>query len=199
MTDLLMNEMKLPRAAMIGLLVLAASGPTAIAQTPEESKMYEAQHKLALADAKARADALQRQRDARKADPMAWVRTLDPIASGGWQFRAVAPDGTWAAFSTDHQMKRSGKTMIVWLRQEYPEAQHGPNGETFLSNVEKVQYDCSKARARALTLIYYSENNIGGSPQSEEQDPKQAPWESIVPGTQTETIFQWACAQQKAG
>ncbi len=177
------------------LLTLLASWPLG-AQTPEETQAWQAQHKLDLADARAKADALQRQRDARKADPMAWVRSIDPLTSGGWQFRGVANDGTWAAFSTEHQMKRSGNQVTVWLRQEYPESQNSPGGDLYSSNVEKVQYDCKKERARALLIIYYTGNNLSGG-QSEEGDGKQAVWEAIVPGTQTEALYQWACALPK--
>lgn len=91
------------------------------AQTPEQQKVWEAQRAQSLADQKAKSEQLAQQRAARKADPMAWVRTLNPLSAGGWQFRAVAPDGSWAAYSTDHQMKRSGHLVTVWLRQEYPE------------------------------------------------------------------------------
>ncbi len=165
------------------------------AQTPEQQQLWDAQRVQAQAEAKLKADLLARQRAARKADPMAWVRTLDPISAGGWEFRAVAPDGSWAAFSTDHQEKRSGKTITLWLRQEYPEVQHSSGGDLFLSNVEKVQLDCGKDRQRVLLVIYYSENNIAGSQQQEESDPKHAPWEAVVPGTQSDSIFQWACGK----
>src|ERR1700689_5938290 len=98
------------------------------AQTPEQQKMWEAQHAQAQAEEKAKAEKLAAQRAARKADPMGWVRTLDPLTAGGWQFRSVAPDGSWASFSTEHQLKRSGKLVTAWLRQEYPEAQKSNNG-----------------------------------------------------------------------
>jgi hypothetical protein len=155
--------------------------------------MWEAQRVQAQAEAKARAELLLQQREARKADPMAWVRTLNPMTEGGWQFRAVAPDGSWAAFSTDHQMKRSGHLVTVWLRQEYPEPQHASSGDTYFSNVEKIQYDCTNAQGRALLVIYYAENNITGSQQSEATDVKQATWVPIVPGTQGDALYQWAC------
>ena len=142
---------------------------------------------------KAKSEQLAQQRAARKADPMAWVRTLNPLSAGGWQFRAVAPDGSWAAYSTDHQLKRSGHLVTVWLRQEYPEPQRSNGGDVYLSNVEKIQYDCSNERGRALLIIYYAENNIAGSQTSEATDIKQAPWDPIVPGTQSEYIYQWAC------
>ena len=58
--------------------------------------------------AQARAEQLARERAARKANPMAWVRTLDPMASGGWEFRSVATDGSWAIFASTHQLKRYG-------------------------------------------------------------------------------------------
>jgi hypothetical protein len=166
------------------------------AQTPEQEKLWEAQRVQTQAAEKAKAENLAKQRAARKADPMAWVATLDPLSTGGWQFRAVAPDGSWAAFSTVHQMKRSGHLITVWVRQEYPEPQKSNGGDVFLSNVEKVQYDCSNERARALLIIYYVENNIAGSQQSETTDPKQAIWDPIVPGTQSEFIYQWACGGQ---
>ena len=167
---------------------------TGIAQTPEQQQLWDAQRAQKQADDKLKAERLAAQRAARKADPMAWVRTLNPMTDGGWQFRTVAPDGSFASFSTEHQMKRSGRLVTAWLRQEYPEPQRSENGSFYFSNVEKVQYDCANERARALLIIYYSENNITGSEQSEATDPKQAPWIAIVPGTQSETIYQWACA-----
>ena len=50
-----------------------------------------------------------------------------------------------------------------------------------------------KERARALMIIYYSESNIGGTQKTEENDPKIVS-RGIVPGTQGETIYTWACA-----
>jgi len=168
-----------------------------VAQTPDQQKTWDAQRAQATADAKARLEQLERERAARKADPMSWVRTLDPMSSGGWEFRTVADDGSWAAFSTTHQLKRSSKTVTVWLRQEFAEQQRDPNGDAYLSVVQQVEYDCAKVRARPLLVIYYSDNNIKGNSQSEEADPKQAPWDSIVPGTLGESNFQWACNPDK--
>ena len=182
---------------------LAAAGAlhysAVLGQTPEEQKQWEAQRAQMQAEAKAKADLLARQRAARRADPMAWVRTLDPMSEGGWVFKAVASDGSWAMFSTDHQLKRSGHQVTAWLRQEFPEAQQNPAGDMYLSDVEKVQYDCTKSQARVLLIIYYTANNLAGSQQSEETDPKQAPWDPIVPGTQGESAFHWTCSSGSAG
>jgi hypothetical protein len=181
----------------IAAAALAGAGishsPIGCAQTPEQEKMWSAQRAQVQAEEKARAEQLAKQREARKADPMAWVRGLNPMSAGGWQFRAVAADGSWASFSTSHQMKRSGHLVTVWVRQEYPEPQRSSGGDIYLSNVEKIQYDCSNERGRALLIIYYAENNIAGSQQSESIDLKQAIWDPIVPGTQSESIYQWAC------
>jgi hypothetical protein len=171
--------------------------PFSAAQTPEQEKIWEAQRAQSLADQKARAELLAKQREARKADPMAWVRTLDSMAAGGWQFRTVAADGSWAAFSTEHQLKRSGHLVTAWIRQEYPEPQRS-GGDVYLSNVEKIQYDCANERGRVLLVIYYAENNIAGSQQSESTDIKQASWEPIVPGTESEHMYKWACEAAKA-
>ena len=177
--------------------VLHASAVTG--QTPEQTKMWEVQRAQMQADDKFKADRLAREREARRADPMAWVRTLDPMSPGGWVFRAVAPDGSWATFSTEHQLKRSGRLVTAWLRQEYPEPHRTAGGDAFQSDVEKVQYDCAKDRARVMLIIYYAENNLTGSQQSEEADPKQPDWEAIVPGTQSEYIFRWICGASSAG
>lgn len=163
------------------------------AQTPEQAKMWEAERAQTLAEQKAKAEQLAAQRAARKADPMGWVRTLDPMSAGGWTFRAVGAEGTWATFSTEHQLKRSGHIVTVWLRQEFPEPQKNPDGDFYSSDVERLQYDCTKEQARALIVIYYSGNNLAGSQQTEEADIKQLPWEPIVPGTQSELMFRWAC------
>ena len=176
---------------------LAAAGAMnhsiAVAQTPEQEKMWEAQRAQAQAEQKAAAEVLARQRAVRRADPMSWVRTLDPMSPGGWVFRAVGADGSWAMFSTDHQLTRSGHVVTAWLRQEFPEPQRSAAGAVYMSDVQKVQYDCGKAQARVLLVIYYSENNLTGTQQSEEADPKQAPWDPIVPGTQSDYVFHWIC------
>ncbi|HEX4243225.1 MAG TPA: surface-adhesin E family protein [Steroidobacteraceae bacterium] len=189
-----MRGSMLAQVAAVMIVALWARGETVLAQTPEETKAWEAQRDKARAEEKARAEQLARERAARKADPMAWVRTLDPMPSGGWTFRSVAPDGSWAAFSTDHQLKRSGHEVTAWLRQEYPEAQHTGGGDSYFSDVEKIEYDCSRERARVLEVDYYAQNNLAGAQQNEQIDVKQAPWGSIVPGTQSETVFRWACA-----
>jgi hypothetical protein len=173
--------------------------PAALAQTPEQQKLWDAQRAQASADAKARSDQLERDRAARKADPMSWVRTLDPMSSGGWDFRMVASDGSWASFMTTHQLKRSGKTVTLWLRQEFAEPQRDANGDAYLSVVQQVQYDCAKNRVRPLLVIYYSNNDIKGDAQTEEADPKQAPWEAIVPGTLVEANFDSACKPDQPG
>jgi hypothetical protein len=166
-------------------------------QTPAQAEMWEQQRTQALADEQARATQLSREREARRADPMAWVRTLDPMAAGGWEFRAVAADGSWATYSTTHQMKRVGSQVTVWLRQEYAEPQAGGSGK-YLSVVEKIQYDCTRDRARPLLIIYYAGNNIQGSEQSEEADAKTAVWSAIVPGTRDEFNYLWACGAGKS-
>jgi hypothetical protein len=163
------------------------------AQTPEQQKLWDSQRAQAQADEKARIEKQAAQRAARKADPMSWVRSLNPLAAGGWQFRSVAPDGSWASFSTEHQLKRSGRLVTSWLRQEYSEPQRSNNGNIYLSYVEKIQYDCANERARALLIIYYSENNITGSEESDATDVKEAVWVPIVPGTPGENVYQWAC------
>lgn len=191
------NAMRRTTTRQLAAAVLVAAGAThysvVIGQTPEQEKMWEAQRAQAQAQQKTAAELLARQRAARRADPMGWVRTLDPMSSGGWVFRAVGADGSWATFSTDHQLKRSGHVVTAWLRQEFPEPQRSAAGEMYLSDVQKVQYDCGKERARVLLIIYYSDNNLTGTQQSEEADPKQVQWDPIVPGTQSEYVFRWTC------
>jgi hypothetical protein len=186
------SRFRFPLGATLFAICLPVT--TSLAQTPEQQQLWDAQRAQAAAEATAKAERLAQQRAARRADPMAWVRTLNPMAVGGWEFRGVAADGSWASYSTDHQMKRSGHMITLWLRQEYPEAQRDSGGDLYLSNVEKVQLDCGKDRQRLLIVIYYSENNISGSQQQEESDPKNAPWLAVVPGTQSESVFQWACS-----
>ena len=169
------------------------AGPLCIGQTPEQQKTWEVERARAEAEEKARVERLARERAARKAAPMGWVRTLDPMSAGGWEFRAVATDGSWATFSSTHQIKRSGQVVTVWLREEYAEPQTG-GGSPYSSLVEKAQYDCKKEQTRDLLVIYYSGNNIQGSEQTDESDPKDTPWTAIVPGTRDELNFQWACA-----
>jgi len=180
--------------AAVTVVLAFASGPSSVAQTPEQEKAWEADRERASAIEKAKAEQLARERAARKADPMAWVRTLDPMTSGGWEFRSVATDGSWAIFSSTHQLKRSGQIVTVWMRHEYAEAQTGDAGP-YLSAVEKAQYDCKKEQTRSLMVIYYSANNIQGNEQTEEAEGKNTPWNAVVPGTREESNFVWACAQ----
>jgi hypothetical protein len=184
-------------AVMAGVIAtgVLASSP-GVGQTPEQQKTWEADRVRAAAEEKVNAERLARERAARKADPMAWVRTLDPMSTGGWEFRAVANDGAWATYSSTHQMKRSGQVVTVWLRQEYAETQAGSNGP-YLSLVEKAQYDCKKQQTRDLLVIYYTANNIQGNGETDEGDAKNTPWNPIVPGTREESYLLWACAAAK--
>jgi hypothetical protein len=182
-------------AAVIAALLLGSSN--SLGQTPEQQKNWEADRARAALEQKAQAERLARERAARKADPMAWVRTLDPMSSGGWEFRAVSNDGATATFSSTHQMKRSGQVVTVWLRLEYAEPQSGADG-LYLSTVEKTQYDCKKEQTRDLLVIYYALNNIQGGAQTEEADPKANPWNAIVPGTREEVNSIWACGAGKS-
>jgi hypothetical protein len=184
-------------AALVGVawVFLGANG---FGQTPEQAKAWSEDRAREAADAQANSERLARERAARKADPMAWVRTLDPLTSGGWEFRSVASDGAWAVFSSTHQFKRSGQIVTVWMRHEFAETQTGDAG-SYLSAVEKTQYDCKKQQSRNLLVIYYSASNIQGNEQTDESDPKSTPWDAIVPGTRDESSFLWACGQARGG
>jgi hypothetical protein len=184
-------------AALAGLAaILLLSAANTFGQTPEQEKAWAADRERANAVEKAKAEQLARERAARKADPMAWVRTLDPMASGGWEFRSVATDGSWAMYSSTHQLKRAGQVVTVWMRHEYAEPQTSEDGP-YMSAVEKEQYDCKKQQSRSLLVIYYTANNIQGGEQTEEADGKNTPWNAIVPGTREESNFIWACAQTR--
>jgi hypothetical protein len=194
-----MTRKQLAPALIAGMAAIAlAYAADVLAQTPEQQKTWDADRERAAAAEKAKAEQLVRDRAARKADPMAWVHTLDPMTSGGWEFRSVATDGSWAIFSSTHQLKRSGQIVTVWMRHEYAEPQTGDDG-AYLSAVEKQQYDCKKQQSRSLMVVYYAANNIQGSEQTEEADGKNTPWNAIVPGTREESSFLWACAQRDAG
>jgi hypothetical protein len=186
---------------LLAMTALAGTGILAsrdgVCQTPEQQQIWDAQRAQMLVQEKAQAERLAREREARRSDPMAWVRTLNPMSAGGWEFRAVANDGSWATYSTNHQMKRSGKTVTAWLRQEYAESQTGDDGR-YLSVVEKIQYNCVKEQQRPLLIIYYANNNIQGSEQTEEADDKTATWDAIVPGSREELNFLWACGANKS-
>jgi hypothetical protein len=185
------------RYAITALLAIAAlTTDRVIAQTPEQQQLWDAQRVQILAEEKKKNEELMKQREQRKADPMAWVRTLNPMTNGGWEFRAVADDGSWAVYTTTHQMQRSGKKVTIWLRHEYAELQATAD-HRYLSVVEKAQYDCGKQQERPLMVIYYSGNNLLGSEETEQADPKVAEWNPIVPGTRDETNFLWACSLDK--
>jgi len=172
---------------------VALSGGAVRAQTPDQQSAWEAERAHQLAEQRARAERLAQERAARQADVMGWVRTLDPMSSGGWEFRAAAGDASWAAYTTAHQLQRAGSLVTIWLRQEFAEPQTDPHGGAYLSFVQRLEFDCDKDRLRPRLLIYYGENNLRGATQSIDMDPKTTPWGAIVPGTLDETNFQWAC------
>jgi hypothetical protein len=179
-------------AAVLAMAPLAAG--VSVAQTPQQQSAWDAERVRAVAEQKVRAERLAAERAARRADVMGWVHTLDPMSAGGWEFRAAAGDAAWAAFSTEHQLQRSGSAVTAWLRQEFSEPQQDPRVGAYLSVVHKVEFDCHKNRVRPNLAIYYTDNNLRGVMQSVEMDPKQTSWGPIVPGTLDETNFQWACS-----
>jgi len=163
------------------------------AQTPDQQSAWEVERAHQLAEQRARAERLAQQRAARQADVMGWVRTLDPMTSGGWDFRAAAGDASWAAYTTEHQLQRSGNVVTIWLRQEFAEPQTDPKGGNYLSFVQRLEFDCDKQKLRPRLLIYYDQNNLRGATQSIDMDAKTTQWGAIVPGTLDETNYQWAC------
>jgi hypothetical protein len=175
---------------------LLAGVENAGSQTPEQQKQWAEERERSNQAALSRAELLVRERAARKANPMAWVRTLDPMTSGGWEFRSVATDGSWAIFASTHQLKRSGQIVTSWIRYEYAEPQTGQS-HPYMSAVEKQEYDCKKQQTRNLMAIYYSTSNLQGDEETEEADAKTTPWSPIVPGTREETNFTWACDQRR--
>lgn len=181
--------------AAYGAALLAGAG-NAGGQTPEQQKQWAEERERSNQAAQVRAEQLARERAARKANPMAWVHTLDPMTSGGWEFRSVATEGSWAIFASTHQLKRSGQIVTSWIRYEYAEPQTGQS-HPYMSAVEKQEYDCKKQQTRNLMAIYYSTNNLQGNEETEEADPKTTPWSPIVPGTREETNFTWACDQRR--
>jgi len=185
---------------MPGLLAAVAlfSAPVVRPQTPDQQKAWAEDRARKEAAEKADAERLARERAARRANPMAWVRTLDPMTSGGWEFRSVSNDGSWAIYSSTHQLKRSGALVTVWMRYEYAETQTADSGP-YRSAVEKTQFDCRKELTRNLLVIYYASNNLQGDEQTDESDPKSTPWNAIVPGTREESNFLWACSQGRGG
>jgi hypothetical protein len=186
-----------PRWAAVCAVALLGGTENAGSQTPEQERQWAAERERSNQAAQARAEQLARERAARKANPMAWVRTLDPMANGGWEFRSVANDGSWATFASTHQLKRKGQIATGWIRYEYAEPQTG-QGNPYLSAVEKQEYDCKKQQTRNMLIIYYTGNNLQGTEETEEGDPKATPWNPIVPGTREETNFTWACDQSRA-
>jgi hypothetical protein len=182
-------------AACAAALILG--NQNARSQTPEQTKQWAEERERSNQAAQVRAEQLARERAARKANPMAWVRTLDPMTGGGWEFRSVATDGSWAIYASTHQLKRKGQIVTGWIRYEYAEPQSGQTNP-YLSAVEKQEYDCKKQQTRNMVAIYYSSNNIQGTEETEEADPKANPWSPIVPGTREETDFSWACDQVRA-
>ena len=193
-----MNDHARLLGAALAAFAFAFIGSNGVAQTPEQEKAWAEDRARATAEARANQERLAQERAARKADPMAWVRSLDPMTSGGWEFRSVGSDGSWAVFSSTHQFKRTGQIVTVWMRHEYAESQPADGG-AYLSAVEKMQFDCKKQQSRTLLVVYYSANNIQGNEQTDESDPKNTPWNAIVPGTRDESNFLWACGQARAG
>jgi hypothetical protein len=181
-------------SAAAALLLAALGSGVAHAQTPDQQNAWEVEKQHQLAEQRARAERLAAQRAARQADVMGWVRTLDPMSSGGWDFRAAAGDATWAAWTTEHQLQRSGSVVTIWLRQEFAEPQTDPRGGTYLSFVQRLEFDCDKQKLRPRLLIYYGDNNLRGATQQIDMDAKTTQWGPIVPGTLDETNFQWACS-----
>ncbi len=67
------------------------------------------------------------------------------------------------------------------------------------ATLKKFNTTAPRNRLGWLLAIYYAENNLAGSQQNEEPDPKQLAWDAIVPGTQSEIIFHWACGAGSTG
>jgi len=177
--------------------ILTVSSISAQSQQDPNKQIDETIAKM-RAEEKSQADELAAAREKRKAEPMSWVNTLDPLPQGGWQFRFVAGDGSATVFSSSHQRSRVGAIVTVWFRYEHAEPIMNAHSFTYMSNVEKTQFDCANARTRLLSATYYAENNLAGKSENVEQDPNTISWRSIAPGSGYEVNIVWACGAIKS-
>jgi hypothetical protein len=175
-----------------------------LAQTPDISTNSPHQslaEKVAtedLMDAKGDVAKLKRQEAERKRqddDMKYWTHELDPLPNGGWSFRHFADDWSYALYSSNHQRRRVGDVVTLWLRWEQRDQQNA-TGYAFRSYVAKVEFDCTGARMRTVAETFYPERNLKGDPQSLDLNPKSITWDSVIPGSQGEYTLQFACGTQ---
>jgi hypothetical protein len=159
----------------------AATDPSARSGTYEEAR-------AALETCEARAREQKKKEFAQTGST--WAAGLDPLANAGWVLLAVAPDGTNAVFGSRRHETRKGSTVAVWLRFEYREAQ----GDGFKSAVERDVYECARIASKALSVTYYSENNLGGAPRNSTTfDEDKVSWAPVIPGTVGDLLLDWVC------
>jgi hypothetical protein len=151
-----------------------------------------------LMDDKSEVAKLERKEAERKRqddDMKYWTHELDPLPNGGWSFRHYADDWSWALYTSNHQRRRVGDVVTLWLRWEHRDSQ-SPAGHAFRSYVEKVEFDCNGARMRTVAETFYAERNLKGNPHSLDLNPKSITWDSVIPGSQGEYNLQYACGNQ---
>jgi hypothetical protein len=180
--------------SLIVPIVLLAFAFTASAQTNEQPANPAAgsrsQADAATAQYKTNQEIQETARQNRKANPLAWEQSLDPMPQGNWKLLFLANDGSMAIFVSSHQQSRSGTKLTVWFRTELGEAQDGT-----MSFVEKDQFDCADARKRMLSVSKFPQSNLQGDAKSFDPDPSLVPWVSLSPGSVGEQLWQLLCGK----
>jgi hypothetical protein len=125
---------------------------------------------------------------ARYESALKWLTTLEFPGPGHWEFLFFSADYRSAHFATRRMSTRKAEIATVWFRLEKRDPSE------IGSVASRMEFDCANQTMRTLTDVTYTEGNLGGESKEFDGPPKPSP---ILPGTQSETLIEWACKHSK--
>ena len=89
-------------------------------------------------------------------------------------------------------IRKSGSTAKIWILIDHNEVKTTPNGKSYLSVMERFEYDCNEEKSRGLSIYFYSGNMKNGD-IVESVDTEENQWHSILPESVGATHLKIAC------
>jgi hypothetical protein len=97
----------------------------------------------------------------------------------------------YLAYADPSSVRRDGDLVKMWSMFDYRNPQTGIPGKTYLSTRRHFEYDCKRARARALAVSSHTAREGKGDALASAS--VKYDWRAVVPDSADDYLLKFAC------
>lgn len=88
-------------------------------------------------------------------------------------------------------IRKSGSTVKMWVVSDYKKEKSLYGGKSYLSQMNRTEFDCNEEKSREVSFYFYSGNMQNGDTVLSADLTRE--WSSIPPGSIAATLLKVAC------